>query len=102
MVQLVCEACGHHRGADEILRHYREVHPGFGRRWRLVRSEDVTGISGTGIVVQGLELPSGPCVYTWVGERSTTTIARSVEDVQEIHGHGGRTVLEWIDRETAA
>lgn len=67
------------------------------RRFQLVRDEDLTGVSGTGIVVDGVEFPDGTCAYRWRGERRTTVVADCIEDVELIHGHDGRTRVAWID-----
>ena len=79
-----------------------------GRRFRLVRDEDETGVSGTGVVAVGVEFPSGAVVFEWRNDRNddlrTTSNGLSVkpgpdgvEDTEEVHGHGGRTRVEWID-----
>lgn len=69
------------------------------RRFHLVRNEDYSGVSGTGIVGHGVEFTDtdGSCVMRWNTPTSSTTIYRSIEDVVNIHGHEGRTVVEWVD-----
>jgi hypothetical protein len=69
------------------------------RRFILVRSEDITGVSGTGIVAEGVEFTDGIVVMKWiVGDfRSIVTWVQGIHAVEEIHGHDGRTVVEWID-----
>lgn len=63
----------------------------------LIRNKDKTGISGTGHVAEGAQFQDGTCVLRWVGERQSTVIWASVQDVEAIHGHGGDTVIEWVD-----
>lgn len=57
----------------------------------LKRNEDESGVSGTGIVARGVILPSGHCVLEWLTFTSSIAIYKSINDVQEIHGHGGKT-----------
>lgn len=69
------------------------------KRFNLVRSKDLTGISGTGTVGHGVEFTDtdGSCVMRWDTPTSSTTFYRSIEDLVHIHGHEGATVVEWID-----
>ena len=41
-----------------------------GRRFRLVREEDESGVSGTGVVAVGVEFPSGAVVFEWLNDRT--------------------------------
>lgn len=67
------------------------------RRFHLVRNEDATGVSGTGIVARGLEFPSGYCLMQWVvPPAQSVAIYENVEDLIMIHGHGGKTVIEYV------
>jgi hypothetical protein len=61
--------------------------------FHLYRSEDETGVSGTGPVVEGVQFTNGWCAIRWLSERSTLCFYQSIEDVKVIHGHGGRTEL---------
>lgn len=61
----------------------------------LDRSDDVGGVSGTGVVAVGVVLPSGRCVLEWCSRWRTVTVFDSLGDIQAIHGHGGRTVLRY-------
>jgi len=67
------------------------------RRFNLVRYEDETGVSGTGIVAQGVQFADGRIVIKWVTDTSSTTIFDSIEDVETVHGHGGKTEVVWLD-----
>lgn len=66
------------------------------RLYHLVRDEDVSGVSGTGVVAEVCEFSNG-----WVAVGfllSTAGIPNlinygSIEDVEKIHGHGGKTRL---------
>jgi hypothetical protein len=67
------------------------------RRFRLVRDEDVSGVSGTGVVAIGVQLPTGRMVMEWLGRYHSIAIYASREELDEIHSHEGRTRIEWID-----
>jgi hypothetical protein len=61
------------------------------KHFYLKRNEDESGVSGTGIVAQGVQLPSGHCVLEWLTFTSSIAIYKSLNDVIEIHGHNGKT-----------
>lgn len=68
------------------------------RRFQLERDEDASGVSGTGVVAQGVEFDDGSCAMRWLTATSSTAVYASADDVQRIHGHEGRTRLVWLDR----
>ncbi len=70
-------------------------------RFELVRTEDETGISGTGVVAEGVEWQDGSCSMRWLTKTASVAYYDSIEDVRTIHGHGGRTVVEFIDNPIA-
>lgn len=70
-----------------------------GRRFILYRTEDVSGISGTGPVAEGIEFHDGQAVISWFGKFHSLEVHPSVVQVVKLHGHGGRTVVRWIDLE---
>lgn len=59
----------------------------------LVRSEDVTGSSGTGIVAHGCIFDDGTVAMRWLTACRSTALYDSIEDVETIHGHNGATVI---------
>lgn len=70
------------------------------RRFHLVRDVDVSGCSGTGIVAQGVQFPSGTCVMEWKpGKVDVCSLGtyRSAFELLAVHGHNGASRLEWID-----
>ena len=69
------------------------------RRFVLNRKEDKTGISGTGIVAEGIEFSRGKVALSWLTQYTSIVIYDSMEHVQAIHGHGGATVIEYLDSE---
>ena len=66
------------------------------KTFNLVRATDVTGISGTGIVAQGVEFDDGTCSMRWLTETASTGFYSSIADLVFIHGHNGATKVEWI------
>jgi hypothetical protein len=73
------------------------AHHSLTRRFHLVRHEDVSGVSGTGIVADGVRFPNGKAVMCWRGELSSIATYDSIGLLLEIHGHEGRTCIEWVD-----
>lgn len=71
------------------------------KRFQLVRAVDVTGVSGTGIVAEGIEFSDGTAVVRWVvGEyRSTVIWPTGTDAVVAVHGHGGATTVRWLDED---
>jgi len=69
------------------------------RRFNLRRLDDETGISGVGIVTEGVQFTDGSCAMRWMTSTSSVCFYKSIEDVIIIHGHGGKTVVEWQDDE---
>lgn len=69
------------------------------RRFVLERREDHTGVSGTGIVADGVLFDGLMPVYVlcWRGEHSSVVMWHSEADLLAVHGHGGSTVIRWVD-----
>lgn len=67
------------------------------RRFKLYRAEDVSGISGTGIVAEGVLFSNGKIAINWLTEYTSVVLWDSLAAVEAVHGHGGRTVIQWID-----
>ena len=67
------------------------------RRFSLVRDEDVSGVSGVGLVAYGVQFADGVVVTRWAAAVAQTCCWACIEDVERIHGHQGRTHIEWID-----
>ncbi|GAA1711892.1 hypothetical protein GCM10009745_70010 [Kribbella yunnanensis] len=70
------------------------------RRFRLIRHHDVSGVSGTGPVAEGVQFTDGAVALRWYGDYPTTTVWDGIESVVAIHGHGGATEVEWLDDES--
>lgn len=72
------------------------------RLFALQRDHDVTGVSGTGIVADGVRWPDGTVSIRWRGERPSTVSWNSLDDAEHVHGHGGATRIVWSDLDGAA
>ena len=67
------------------------------RRFVLIRAEDLTGVSGTGEVAEGTVFSSGLAVIRWLQEPYAMGVYQNLDDVISVHGHEGRTQLQFID-----
>lgn len=65
------------------------------KTFKLVRLEDATGISGTGVVAFGAQLPSGKCVLEWREPYKSIGLYDDLTTLVAVHGHNGMTVVEW-------
>ena len=71
------------------------------RRFVLDRNEDMTGVSGTGVVAEGVEFSDGRCALRWTSQWASTAAYDSLDVLIHIHGHDGRTVIRFLDGPTA-
>ena len=69
------------------------------RRFELIRVVDTTGISGEGLIAQGVEFDSGKVALEWLGKWPTSVVFhdRGIESVEHIHGHNGATTIKFLD-----
>ena len=67
------------------------------RRFYLNRLEDISGVSGTGRVAEGVLFHDGQYVISWFGQYHTVEVGPSINTMIKVHGHQGRTVVEWED-----
>jgi hypothetical protein len=67
------------------------------RRFVLERTDDVSGVSGTGIVAEGCEFSNKKCVLVWITKLQSVAVYDTAQELIDIHGHDGRTVLKWRD-----
>jgi hypothetical protein len=71
------------------------------RLFTLVRSEDVSGTSGVGVVAEGVEFSDGTCVLHWISQLRSIEICDNLFVVDKIHGHDGRTKIVFYSQEVA-
>ena len=81
----------------------RTQYGGQFRRFVLDRSVDVSGVSGTGVVAEGIEFSDGVCVLHWRGQWPSSVVhyERGLDAVLHVHGHDGRTVVRFLDGPSA-
>jgi len=92
------------RGADRVsdaITYDTDSPHGLPRRFILVRRQDISGLSGTGVVADGVTwAEDGRTVMRWrkspLGVRQIAHFDHPRE-VLAVHGHHGATDLQWID-----
>lgn len=67
------------------------------RMFELRRHQDVSGVSGEGVVAHVVEYPNGKVTVAWCGVVQSINVYDSLDDVLRIHGHGGLTELVELD-----
>lgn len=65
------------------------------RLFKLVRNIDDSGVSGTGIVAEGVEFSNGTCAMSWLTAMHSVAIYPNVRQLEAIHGHNGHTRVEF-------
>jgi len=65
----------------------------------LERIEDESGVSGTGIVAEGVIFKNGRTVVSWMTYTNSINVYDNIETVEAIHGHDGRTLIRYSDEE---
>ncbi|QNO12532.1 hypothetical protein SEA_MULCHMANSION_116 [Streptomyces phage MulchMansion] len=67
------------------------------RLFELHRDVDASGVSGTGVVAQGVEFDNGQCCMTWLTEWNSVAVYPDIATLEAIHGHNGNTRVVWIE-----
>lgn len=67
------------------------------RRFYLTRDEDVSGVSGTGRVAEGVEWEDGKVSVSWLSRYHIVETIDNIHTCEAVHGHGGKTKVEWLD-----
>lgn len=60
-----------------------------------MRLHDISGVSGEGIVAEGVVFHDGQTVLSWFGHMHSIEVHPSIEQLKTIHGHGGMTQVVW-------
>lgn len=64
---------------------------------RILRHEDVHGVSGVGDhLADVFESSDGTTIVRWLGKDGSTNVYQGVKNVTNVHGHGGKTDIEWL------
>lgn len=85
-----CVSCNTKKGVKAPTRPWRAP-----VRFWFQRNEDVSGVSGTGYVAEGVIFCSGKVVLCWLGELSSVNVYESLDECIAIHGHDGATQIVW-------
>ena len=72
------------------------------RRFRVKRVEDESGVSGTGLVAEGVEFDDGFVAMRWLSNKASVTIFANIKHLKDLHGHGGKTKVVWVDPDPLA
>ena len=79
-------------------RHLKVATKAGPRCFQLMRHVDVSGVSGTGVVAEGVEWSDGTVTLHWGGRYPTTTVWQDgIDALLTIHGHNGATTIRWLD-----
>lgn len=63
------------------------------KQFYLNRTDDISGVSGTGIIGQGVILPSGRVVMEWTTKHKSIAIYDSIDKIQVLHAHKGTELI---------
>ena len=74
------------------------------KTFELQRDVDVTGISGTGTVAEGVEFSDGTVALRWLTAgtarpdhvKPTTVLHDDIGSVEGLHSHDGKTRIVWL------
>jgi hypothetical protein len=70
------------------------------RRFVIIRSIDIKGISGTGVILYGVEwFPDGPVDVYWLGAKTTGQYP-SMDVVRSTHCYNNNAHVVYIDKGT--
>lgn len=69
------------------------------RRFYLLRKEDESGVSGTGIVAEGVEFDSGMCALSFTSSYQHVNVYANMHALEAVHGHGGKTEVVFVDKD---
>jgi len=67
------------------------------RLFYLQRLEDESGVSGTGIVAEGVEWSNGRITINWLSKHHSLNIYDNIKEAIEIFGHNGQTLVEYYE-----
>jgi hypothetical protein len=67
------------------------------RLFTLERDTDISGVSGTGTVADGVVWPDGTVTIRWRGDLPSTVNWAELAHAEAIHGHDGATRIVFVD-----
>ncbi|MEN6293755.1 MAG: hypothetical protein ABFD07_17285 [Methanobacterium sp.] len=66
------------------------------RLFHMIRLEDVSNNSGTGLVAQGCIFDDGTVTMRWLSRNRSTVVFNSMAVLKKIHCHKGKTIIEYV------
>lgn len=72
------------------------------RKFHFLRLEDASGVSGCGVVAEGVVFSNGKVALEWLSTHSSTNLYDSLADVEYIHGHEGKTKIVFDEPDVPA
>lgn len=67
------------------------------RPFIIQRTEDPTGVSGTGQVAEGVQFADGYVALRWMTIHRSVSVWNSINDVVSVHCHHGMSKIVWLD-----
>jgi hypothetical protein len=67
------------------------------RTFKLHRTEDASGVSGTGVVAEGAIFTNTKVIISWLTIHKSMGFYDSLAEMEAVHGHDGRTKVVWDD-----
>lgn len=65
------------------------------RLFHLDRRQDLTGVSGTGVIAEGVEFSDGTVVLHWINPPRSTGVYPDIDAVVAVHDHEDMTKVVW-------
>jgi hypothetical protein len=84
-----------------------EAHPALAT-FRVYRDQDVSGVSGTGVIAEGCQFSTGWVVTHWLDQppmnepKTDVWYHKGTSPITKVHGHGGATRIVWTSEEDQA
>ena len=75
----------------------RDTHCIDMRRFLLLRHRDISGVSGVGVVAEGVRFSNGVVTLHWLREPGAVAVYNTIDDLLAVHGHSGQTEVRWLD-----
>jgi len=67
------------------------------KRFWLLRVRDCSGVSGEGVVAQGVIWETGKCTMSWLTNTNSIAVYDGIGTLMAIHGHKGATKVIYED-----
>jgi len=66
------------------------------KTFKLVRKEDISGVSGCGDIAEGVQWDDGQVTICWLSKYHSIAIFDNILCLEKIHGHEGSTEIIWL------